>query len=320
MAGTEAPEATKALVPPSAPNRRRAAAGEFFHDLLRSGTGVFGLVVVLLIVVTALLAPWITGHDPTDQALGDRLLPPLGFGGSTEHIFGTDQLGRDLLSRVLHGARISLMIAAAVVVLAGGIGITLGLIAGYVGGLADTIIMRAADMQLAFPGILLDLIILFALGPSAKLLIIVLALNGWMVYARITRSLVLPLRKSDYIEAAEISGARTGRIMRVHLLPNLTSPLITLGVLEFARIILAEAALSFLGYGIQPPEASWGLIVAQGQDYVTVGWWLVTIPGLFIFLTVLGSNLLASWLRIFTDPKQREKQIGRRANRKKVKA
>jgi ABC-type dipeptide/oligopeptide/nickel transport system permease subunit len=180
--------------------------------------------------------------------------------------------------------------------------------------------MRVADMQLAFPGILLDLIILFALGPSAKLLIIVLALNGWMVYARITRSLVLPLRKADYIEAAAISGARAGRIMRVHLLPNLTSPLITLAVLEFARIILAEAALSFLGYGIQPPQASWGLIVSQGQDYITVGWWLVTIPGLFIFLTVLGSNLLASWLRIYTDPKQREKQIGLRSKRKKVRA
>jgi ABC-type dipeptide/oligopeptide/nickel transport system permease subunit len=310
---------SEALLPTPSPSRRRVAANDFFHDLLRSGTGLFGLVVVVLIVGSALLAPWIATHEPTSQSLHDRLIPPLGFGGTTDHILGTDQLGRDLLSRVLHGARISLMIAGAVVVVAGGIGITLGLIAGYFGGLTDTLIMRAADMQLAFPGILLDLIILFALGPSAKLLIIVLALNGWMVYARITRSLVLPLRKADYIEAAEISGAKAGRIMRVHLLPNLTSPLITLAVLEFARIILAEAALSFLGYGIQPPQASWGLIVAQGQDYITVGWWLVTIPGLFIFLTVLGSNLLASWLRLYTDPKQREKQIGRRANRKKAK-
>jgi ABC-type dipeptide/oligopeptide/nickel transport system permease subunit len=309
---------SEALVPSASPSRRRIASTDFLHDLLRSGTGLFGLVVVVVVIGSAILAPWISTHDPTAQSLHDRLLPPLGFGGSTDHILGTDQLGRDLLSRVLHGARLSLMVAIAVVLVAGGIGITLGLIAGYFGGLTDTLIMRAADMQLAFPGILLDLIILFALGPSAKLLIIVLALNGWMVYARITRSLVLPLRKADYIEAAEISGARASRIMRVHLLPNLTSPLITLGVLEFARIILAEAALSFLGYGIQPPQASWGLIVAQGQDYITVGWWLVTIPGLVIFLTVLGSNLLASWLRIYTDPKQREKQFGRRANRKKV--
>jgi peptide/nickel transport system permease protein len=309
---------SEALVPVG-PSRRRVAANEFFHDLLRSGTGLFGLAVVVLIVLSAVLAPLIAGHDPTSQSLHDRLQPPLGFGGSAGHLLGTDQLGRDLLSRVLYGARVSLMIAVAVVAVAGTIGITLGLVAGYFGGLVDAFIMRAADMQLAFPGILLDLIILFALGPSAKLLIIVLALNGWMVYARITRSLVLPLRKADYIEAAAISGARAGRIMRVHLLPNLTSPLITLAVLEFARIILAEAALSFLGYGIQPPQASWGLIVAQGQDYISVGWWLVTIPGLFIFLTVLGSNLLASWLRVYTDPKQREKQIGSRSKRKKVK-
>jgi peptide/nickel transport system permease protein len=309
----------EALVPPVTPSRRRVALQDFLRDLLRSGTGLFGLGVVLLIVAMAVLAPVIATHDPTAQSLGDRLVPPLGFGGASDHLFGTDQLGRDLFSRVAYGARVSLMIAAAVVLVAGGIGITLGLVAGYFGGAVDSVIMRVADMQLAFPGILLDLIILFALGPSAKLLIIVLALNGWMVYARITRSLVLPLRKADYIEAAEIGGARAGRIMRVHLLPNLTSPLITLGVLEFARIILAEAALSFLGYGIQPPQSSWGLIVAQGQDYVTVGWWLVTIPGLFIFLTVLGSNLLASWLRVYTDPKQREKQIGRLSNRKKGK-
>ena len=305
----------EALVPPASPGRRTIAFQDFLRDLLRSGTGLFGVLVVLLIVAMALLAPVIAPHDPTAQSLGDRLQAPVGFGGTGDHLFGTDQLGRDLFSRVVYGARVSLMIAAAVVLIAGGIGVTLGLVAGYFGGVVDAVIMRAADMQLAFPGILLDLIILFALGPSAKLLIVVLALNGWMVYARITRSLVLPLRKADYIEAAEIGGARAGRIMRVHLLPNLTSPLITLGVLEFARIILAEAALSFLGYGIQPPQSSWGLIVAQGQDYITVGWWLVTIPGIFIFLTVLGSNLLASWLRVYTDPKQREKQIGQRAKR-----
>jgi ABC-type dipeptide/oligopeptide/nickel transport system permease subunit len=297
------------LVPQPRWDRQRIAARSFFVGLMHSGTGLFGLCFITLIIVSALLAPWIAPHDPTAQSLGDRLQAPVFFGGSSDHVLGTDQLGRDLFSRTLYGARISLVIAACVVLVAGTIGITLGLIAGYLGGWADAVIMRVADMQLAFPGILLDLIILYAFGPSAKLLIIILSLNGWMVYARITRSLVLPLRKSDYVEAAEMSGAGPMRVMGGHLLPNLTSSLITLAVLEFARVILAEAALSFLGYGIQPPQSSWGLIVAQGQDYVSSAWWLVAVPGLFIFLTVLSSNLLASWLRIHTDPKQREKQL-----------
>jgi peptide/nickel transport system permease protein len=297
------------IVPGSRRDRSQGAVRSFLVGVSHSGTALFGLCFIAIIVMAALLAPWIAPHDPTAQSLAGRLQGPVFFGGSADHLLGTDQLGRDLLSRTLYGARVSLAIAACVVVLAGGVGITLGLIAGYLGGWADALIMRIADMQLAFPGILLDLIILYAFGPSAKLLVIILSLNGWMVYARITRSLVLPLRKSDYIEAAEISGARAMRVMGGHLLPNLTSPLITLAVLEFARVILAEAALSFLGYGIQPPQASWGLIVAQGQDYVSTAWWLVAVPGLFIFLTVLSSNLLASWLRIHTDPKQREKQL-----------
>jgi ABC-type dipeptide/oligopeptide/nickel transport system permease subunit len=280
------------------------------HDLLRSGTGLVGAVVLLVMSLAAIFAPLITPHDPTAQNLSDRLLPPLLFGGSAEHILGTDQLGRDLLSRLLSGARLSMLVAIAVVVVAGGFGVALGLLAGYRGRATDAVIMRIADMQLAFPGILLALVILYALGPSAALLIVVFSFNGWMVYARITRSLVLGLRKSEYIEAAEISGAGPVRIMGRHILPNLMSPLLTLAVLEFARIILAEASLSFLGYGVQPPDSSWGLIIGQGQDYLTSAWWLVTIPGVVICVTVLSANLLASWLRIYTDPKQREKQLG----------
>lgn len=297
------PDVTPAAPPPA----RRGSV--FFRELRHSGIALFGLIMLVIIVGTAVFAPLIAPHDPTEQALSGRLLPPLLFGGTTEHPLGTDQLGRDLLSRMLYGARVSLFIAASVVAVAGAIGISLGLLAGYLGGWVDTVIMRAADMQLAFPGILLDVVILYALGPSAKLLIIVLSLNGWMIYARITRSLVLPLRRSEYIEAAEIAGAGPVRVMRRHILPNLASPLMTLVVLEFARIILAEAALSFLGYGIQPPNSSWGLIVAQGQDYLTTAWWLVTVPGAVICVTVLSSNLFASWLRIYTDPKQREKQL-----------
>ncbi|MCW2500683.1 MAG: transporter permease [Frankiales bacterium] len=298
-------------LPAAAPPPRSRRGGAFFRELRRSGTALFGLIIIVVIVGSALFAPLIAPHDPTMQSLTDRLQPPLLFGGTAEHPLGTDQLGRDLLSRLLYGARVSLGIAASVVAIAGCIGIGLGLVAGYFGKWIDTVIMRAADMQLAFPGILLDVVILYALGPSAKLLIIVLALNGWMIYARITRSLVLPLRHAEYIEAAEIAGARPLRVMGRHILPNLASPLMTLIVLEFARIILAEAALSFLGYGIQPPNSSWGLIVAQGQDYLDTAWWLVTLPGAIICITVLSTNLFASWLRIYTDPRQREKQLSR---------
>lgn len=288
-----------------------SALRTMLHELLRSGTGLIGAILLLLMVGAAILAPWISPHDPGAQDLSARLQPPLLWGGTSEHLLGTDQLGRDLLSRLLSGARLSMLVAIAVVAIAGGFGIVMGLLAGYRGKLTDSIIMRAADTQLAFPGILLALVILYALGPSAALLIIVLSINGWMVYARITRSLVLGLRKSEYIEAAEISGAGPARIMGRHILPNLVSPLLTLSVLEFARIILAEASLSFLGYGVQPPAASWGLIIGQGQDYLTSAWWLVTLPGILICITVLSANLLASWLRIHTDPKQREKQLGR---------
>ena len=204
----------------------------------------------------------------------------------------------------------SLLVGVAVVAVAGTFGIVVGLISGYFGGLTDTLIMRVIDTLLAFPGILLALVILYALGPSVKLLIVVLAINGWMVYARVARGTVLTLRESEYVEAAEVCGAKPARVMFRHLLPNLASPLLTLAVLEFARIILAEAALSFLGYGVQPPQSSWGLIIAQGQNYLSSAWWLVAIPGIAISLTVLSSNLFASWLRLYADPRQREKHLG----------
>jgi peptide/nickel transport system permease protein len=290
--------------------RARGAVGRFFHELLRSGTGLFGLGVLVLTVVAAVFAPALAPYSPTKQDLGNRLQPPIWWGGTTEHLLGTDQLGRDLLSRMLFGARVTLFVSFAVVLIAGTFGIVVGLISGYVGGLTDTVIMRVIDTLLAFPGILLALVILYAVGPSVTLLVVVLSINGWMVYARMARGSVLTLRKSEYVEAAEVVGARPVRIMFRHLLPNLASPLLTLAVLEFARIILAEAALSFLGYGVQPPKSSWGLMIAQGQNYLSSAWWLVVIPGIAISLTVLASNLFASWLRIYADPRQREKHLG----------
>jgi peptide/nickel transport system permease protein len=188
----------------------------------------------------------------------------------------------------------------------------MGLFAGYRGGRTDNFIMRWIDTQVAFPGLLLALIILAVVGPSMLTVIIVLSLNGWMVYGRMTRSAVLSVRQTAYVEAAEIIGCSSRRVIFRHILPNLTSPLLTLAILEFARIVLAEAALSFLGLGIQPPATSWGLDVAAGKDNIFRAWWLVTMPGIAISITVLAVNLVASWMRLISDPQEREKQFARR--------
>ncbi|HEX9122131.1 MAG TPA: ABC transporter permease [Actinomycetota bacterium] len=280
------------------------------RELWGDKAGLFGLLVVLGIVFVAVFAPLLAPHDPAQQDLSKSLLPPFWYGrGSLTYALGTDSLGRDVLSRIIYGTRISMFVAVAVVAVAGVVGTVLGLISGYRGGRTDSIIMGIVDTQIAFPGLLLALIILAVINPSANTVIIVLAINGWMVYARMTRGVVLSVRQTPYVEAAEMVGCKPKRVIFRHILPNLTSPLLTLGVLEFARIILAEAALSFLGLGIQPPQVSWGLMVAQGRDYVFSAWWLVTFPGLAISFTVLGVNLLASWLRVAADPQEREKRF-----------
>jgi peptide/nickel transport system permease protein len=215
------------------------------------------------------------------------------------------------LARAIYGSRVSLLVGALVVLIAGGFGVVMGLIAGYLVGRVDSFVMRWIDTQVAFPGLLLALIILAVIGPSITTVVLVLSLNGWMVYGRMTRSAVLSVRQTPYVEAAEIVGCRWPRIIFRHILPNLTSPLLTLGILEFARIVLAEAALSFLGLGIQPPATSWGLDVATGKNYMFMAWWLVTIPGTAIAITVLAINLVASWMRLISDPQEREKQFAR---------
>jgi peptide/nickel transport system permease protein len=288
----------------------RGALGELWSDK----AGLFGVGVLALLVLTAVFAPLLAPHDPAAQSLQNRLRPPFWYPeGSLENPLGADGLGRDILSRMIYGSRVSLVVGASVVLLAGTFGTLMGLIAGYRGGRTDSIIMRVVDTQVAFPGLLLVLIILAAIGPSMTTIIVVLALNGWMVYARITRGVVLSVKEMPYVEAAEIVGCPSKRVVLRHILPNLTSPLLTLAVLEFARIILAEAALSFLGVGIQPPQVSWGLMVAQGRDYLFNGWWIITWPGLAIALTVLGINLFASWLRVAADPQEREKRFARSA-------
>lgn len=282
-------------------------------DLIRDKAGLGGVVLVAALILMALLAPALAPHDPAAQDLRSRLKPPAwDEKGSSEHLLGTDHLGRDVLSRVIWGSRVSLLVGVLVVVLAGSFGVVLGLLAGYFGGRTDSFIMRWIDTQVAFPGLLLALIILAVIGPSMTTVIAVLALNGWMVYGRMTRSAVLSVRKTAYVEAAEILGCSSPRVIFRHILPNLTSPLLTLAILEFARIVLAEAALSFLGLGIQPPATSWGLDVAAGKDYIFRAWWLVTMPGIAISVTVLAINLVASWMRLISDPQEREKQFARK--------
>jgi peptide/nickel transport system permease protein len=296
--------------PAPAPARRdRGQFGKvwraFWSDWLTALAAVFLLVVVL----SALLADQMVQvgliRDPTTQSLLIRNTQPGIARDGSFRPFGTDQLGRDLLARLVYGARVSLSVGAATVVVSGLVGVTLGLIAGFYRGWVDDLLMRLVDVQMGFPNLLLALVVLYAAGPSFQNLILVLALTRWMVMARLTRAMAMSLRESPYIEAARVLGASNRRIMYLHLMPNLLSPILVLATLEFARAMLSEAALSFLGLGIQPPESSWGLMLSQGRAYIESAWWLVTLPGLAILLSTLASNLLATWVRAITDPVQR---------------
>jgi peptide/nickel transport system permease protein len=279
-------------------------------ELWADKAGLLGLTVLLVIVTLAVAAPLVAPHDPTAQSLQHRLVPPLWLdGGTATYPLGTDNLGRDLLSRLIFGARTSLVVGVFAVLVGGAVGTALGLIAGYRGGRTDAFIMRAVDTQVAFPGLLLALIILIVIGPSVLTVIVVLSISGWMVFARVTRGLVLSIKEMPFVEAAEVVGCRSRRVITRHIVPNLVSPLMSLAVLEFANVVLAEAAMSFLGMGIQPPAMSWGLDVATGQDYIFRAWWLVTFPGAAIAVTVLAINLFASWLRVVADPQQRDSRF-----------
>lgn len=292
----------------AAPSRLRGFWGDLWHDK----SAAIGLGVVVLVVLAAILAPLLAPYDPAAQALTKRLAPPVWMArGSWDHVLGTDNLGRDVLSRVIWGARVTLLIGAATCLIAASIGTAVGLWAGYRGGRTDSLLMRLVDIQVSFPGILLILLVVGVIGPGVGTLIGVLAITNWMVYARLVRGIVSSTRQTAYVEAAEIVGCRPGRVIFRHILPNLVSPLLTLLILEFTNIVLAEAAVSFLGFGVQPPNTSWGLDVASGRDYLFIAWWLVTFPGLAIVATVLSINLFANWLRVTTDPEEREKRFAR---------
>lgn len=297
-----------------APDAATAAAPRGWGALSDRQRGwILAASLLALLAVVAIVLPWLAPYDPAAIKLSARLRPPVWEErGAWTNLLGTDNLGRDVLSRILHGARLSILIGGAVVAVSATFGVLVGLTAGFAGGRVDAVLMRWVDVHVAFPGLLLSLVILVILGPGPGTVILALALNGWMVYARQIRSVVLSVRQLPYIESAEMAGARAGRILFRHILPNLAAPLITLMVLEFARVVLAEAALSFLGVGVQPPAVSWGLDVANGRNYLTSAWWLATFPGLSIALTVLIVNVAASRLRLALDPREREKDYARR--------
>ncbi|KZM49084.1 ABC transporter permease [Labrenzia sp. OB1] len=279
----------------------------FLTDLYRSKAGLVGAVLIMVIVLVSLLAPVLDLPDPTRGDLRARLVGPTWTGLFTPgaHPLGTDEVGRDILSRLINGSRITLLVATTAVVLGGIVGTILGILAGYKGGLVDRILMRLVDIQLAVPLMLLALLVVAALGPSLRNVVLVLALTSWIRYARIIRAQVLSLREREFVQSAHAIGASTLRIMFLHILPNVLTPALVVGTLELARVIIMDSALSFLGLGVQPPTPSWGRMLADGRVYISSAWWAVTFPGLAIVLTVLSVNLFGDWLRDYFDPKTR---------------
>lgn len=269
--------------------------------LARHGRGLVGVTIAGLVIVAAVAAPLLVPHDPLQSDFAAGLKPP----GTPGHPLGTDQLGRDLLARVLYGARIALFIGVCCVLLTAIVGGLLGLLAGYFEGWAGAVLMRVADVQLSFPFILLALTINAIVGLGLRNIIVSLSVAGWVVYARVVRGEVLSVKERDFVHAAQALGLGRGRLLFRHVLPNVTPSIVILASLQFAQFIVAEAAISFLGFGVQPPTAAWGSMLSESRDYLFVAWWLAAFPGAALALTALGINLVGDWLRDVLDPRFR---------------
>ncbi len=269
--------------------------------------GLIGGLILAGMVVCAVGASYIAPYDPYEQDIMRRLLPPAFMqGGSIDHLLGTDSVGRDTLSRIIHGARVSLVVGLAAVLIQVVIGVCLGLWAGYYGGRADASIAFMVNVMMGFPFILLAMSLVAVIGPSLQNIILALGVTGWPVFTRVTRVETIKLRESEFILCAQTLAFSAMRILFRHILPNLLPSILVLGTVEVARAIIRESLLSFLGLGIQPPTPSWGMMLAQGRDYMLSEWWLAAIPGLAIFLSALGINLLGDALRDLTDPHMRK--------------
>jgi peptide/nickel transport system permease protein len=281
-------------------------AGDFLAALARSPKALFAVTIMLVIVACAVASPLLAPYDPNLQSLTGRLQPPFATGADGHfHLFGTDHLGRDILSRIIYGARISLVVGIGASFAAGTLGVLLGLVSGYFGRIIDDIIMRLCDIQLALPYILIAIALLAIVGSGLVNIILVLSLTQWVTYARVVRGGVLAEKAKDYVLAARALGFGSGRIMFRYVLPNVFAPVIVIATFSVAQTIIAEAALSFLGLGMPAAIPSWGKMLADGRTYLVIAWWLTAIPGLVITLTVIGVNLFGDWLRDHLDPKLR---------------
>ncbi len=280
----------------------RGEAAELLRRLLGKTSAWVGLVILVAAVAAALLAPWLAPYSFDQGELLQRLQPP----GRTEsglHLLGTDQLGRDILSRLIYGSRVSLLVGSVSVVLGGLVGLLLGLVAGYFGHGVDAVVMRVVDVQMAFPYVLLALAMVALLGPSLLNLVLVFTVTEWFVYARVVRATTLSLRQGEFALAAQALGGSHLRILGRHILPNVVSPLTVIASFEMAKIISTEAALSFLGLGVPPPTPSWGSMLADGREYLQDAWWVAIFAGMALMLTVLAINFLGDAARDALDPK-----------------
>ena len=290
----------------SIPTRERAR-----KSLIKARWPVIALAILLLVLFLAVFGPLISPKDPNRQTLIKRLQPPgtLNAEGVDEFPLGTDGLGHDVLSRLIYGARVSIFVGAAAVLIGGTLGTAVGVIAGYFGGYIDDIIMRMGDIQLAFPSILLAIMLLVVLGPGIPGLVLVLGFSQWVTYARIARGQTLSQREKEYVEAARAMGARNREIIFRAILPNILAPIVVIASFNVASAILTEAGLSFLGLGVPPSVPTWGSMLAESRDTLIVGiWWLAVFPGLAIMLTVLSINIMGDWLRDFLDPRLRGRE------------
>jgi peptide/nickel transport system permease protein len=287
----------------SSKRRRRHGVSAVALQLANEPLPLVATVVLVLVIIAALLAQVVSPFSPVFQDLAARLKPPLYVATNGVHLLGTDALGRDILSRLIFGSRISLVIGVSSVVVAGGIGVLFGLVAGYARGVVDNIIMRFADVQLSVPFLVLALATVAVVGPSLLNLVVVLGITGWVQYARIIRAETLSVTGREYVDAARVLGATPRRIVFQHILPNVMSSVIVVATLQVSRMILFEASLSFLGLGVPPPTPTWGGMVADGRTYVDTAWWVSTIPGLAIFVAVLAVSILGERLRDVLDPR-----------------
>jgi peptide/nickel transport system permease protein len=284
------------VVPDTTPPRRRRR---------RRGLPWFSGSVLTVFVVGGLIGPYVAPHDPERLDLANSLEPPVFAGGSWTYALGTDQLGRDVLSRLIYGGRVSLLVALAVVVLAGVVGVVIALAAGFLGGRLDSLLMRITDATMAFPVLLLAIVIVGIFGPSTRNVIIILAVAGWPQYARVLRSEVIRIRTEDFVTMTRAMGAGSGWSIRRHIVPNIVPTLLVLVSLQVGVAIIAEGSLSFLGLGVPPPAPSWGGMLSDGRAFLSDAWWLPVIPGVALSLTVLAANMMGDWLRVNNDPTTR---------------